>query len=116
MAKKSAEKFVEKIPEFITWAQEAGAQDKLDYAAAQEAVTMDKSHPLYGKKIVMTGFRDKALVADIEAVGGQMGSGVSKSTFVVLVKDKDEDTGKADQARKLGVTLMTPDEFKEKYL
>ena len=97
MAKKSAEKFVEKIPEFITWAQEAGAQDKLDYAAAQEAVTMDKSHPLYDKKIVMTGFRDKALVADIEAVGGQMGSGVSKSTFVVLVKDKDEDTNKADQ-------------------
>ena len=77
---------------------------------------MDQSHPLYGKKIVMTGFRDKELVATIEALGASTGSSVSKNTFVVLVKDKDEDTGKADQARKLGVPLMTPEEFKDKYI
>jgi hypothetical protein len=34
----------------------------------------------------------------------------------LLVKDKDEDTGKADQARKLNIPLMTPYEFREKYL
>ena len=28
----------------------------------------------------------------------------------------DDDTGKADKARKLGVTLMTPEIFKSKYL
>ena len=113
MAKKSAEKFVENIPEFKAWAEEAGVANKMDYES--DAPEMDKSHPLYGKKIVITGFRDKELAADIEAVGGQMGSSVSKSTFVVIVKDKDEDTGKADQARKLGITLMTPEEFKGKY-
>ena len=61
----------------------------------------------------MTGFRDKTLIADIVAVGGEMGSGVSKNTFIVLVKDKKEETGKVGQAKKLGVTLMTPTEFKE---
>jgi len=28
----------------------------------------------------------------------------------------DDDTGKADKARKLGVNIMTPDSFKSKYL
>jgi hypothetical protein len=40
---------------------------------------------------------------------------VSKNTFVVLVKDLEEDTGKANDARKIGVPLITPDGFKKKY-
>ena len=30
-------------------------------------------------------------------------------------KDKDEDTGKAEQARRLGVQVLTPEEVMEKY-
>lgn len=114
MAKKSAESFVENLPEFVQWCKDAGVSSKLDYKA-DSGPKADASHPLYGKKVVMTGFRDKELVAAIEALGASNSSSVSKNTFVVLVKDKDEDTGKADQARKLGVPLMTPEEFKEKY-
>jgi hypothetical protein len=33
-----------------------------------------------------------------------------------LVKDLDEDTGKAADAKTLGIPLMTPEEFNEKYL
>jgi NAD-dependent DNA ligase len=77
--------------------------------------SIDKSHDLYGKKIVMTGVRDPELIKLIEEKGGSMSTSVSKNTLVVLVKDKDEDTGKADKARKLGVTLMTIEEFKDKY-
>ena len=114
MAKKSAETFVKRLPEFVQWCKDAGVMGKLDYKA-ESGPKIDKSNPLYGKKIVMTGFRDKDLVSAIEALGASNGSSVSKNTFVVLVKDKDEDTGKADQARKLGVPLMTPEEFKAKY-
>ena len=114
MAKKTAEKFVSKLPEFVNWCTEAGVTSKLNYTG-DSGPKIDQSNPLYGKKIVMTGFRDKELVAAIEALGASNGSSVSKNTFVVLVKDKDEDTGKADQARKLGVPLMTPEEFKAKY-
>ena len=33
----------------------------------------------------------------------------------VLVKDKEDETGKAADARKLGIAIMTPDEFRAKY-
>ncbi len=114
MAKKSSEVFVAKIPEFVAWAKQAGVEAKLMYTAPK-AASSAKGHPLYGKKIVMTGFRDKDLLAQLEKLGASNSSSVSKNTFVVLVKDVDEDTGKADQAKKLGVPLMTPDQFKNKY-
>ena len=77
---------------------------------------VDQTHPLYGKSIVMTGFRDDELQQKIKNVGAKLGSSVSKNTFVVLVKNIEEDTGKASEAKKLGIPLMTPDEFKSKYL
>jgi DNA ligase (NAD+) len=63
----------------------------------------------------MTGFRDKELTEKIKAAGGDNAAAVTKNTFVVLVKDKDEDTGKAEQARKLGIPLMLPEEFIAKF-
>jgi NAD-dependent DNA ligase len=113
MSKTSAEEFVTKLPEFKTFMEEAGLTAKLAQKVEKKG---DSGHALFGKKIVMTGFRDKELTAEIEAVGGEIAGSVSKNTFVVLVKDKDEDTGKAEQARKLEIPLMTPDEFKTKYL
>jgi NAD-dependent DNA ligase len=64
----------------------------------------------------MTGFRDAELVETLKKMGAKVGASVSKNTFILLVKDKDEDTGKAEEARKLEVPLMTPEEFREKYL
>jgi NAD-dependent DNA ligase len=113
LSTKSATEFVDKLPEFKDFLVETGLTAKLHEAVQKKSVV--SGHALSGKKIVMTGFRDKALIAEIEKVGGEMSGSVSKNTFVVLVKDKDEDTGKADQARKLGVPLMTPDEFRATY-
>ena len=112
MATKSAEAFVERIPEFINFIKEAGLVKKL----ALEKKAVDQSHPLFGKSIVMTGFRDNALQEALKDIGVKIGTSVSSKTFVVLVKDKEEDTGKANEARKLGVSLMTPQEFTNKYL
>ena len=56
-----------------------------------------------GKKIVLTGFRDKNLLDRLKKIGAEPSGSVTKNTFAVIVKDKDEDTGKADQARKLGI-------------
>jgi len=81
----------------------------------EEAPQGDASDPLYGKEVMMTGFRDKSLIAAIEARGGKLGSSVKTDTVALLVKDLDEDTGKAEQARKKGVPIMTVPQFKEKY-
>ena len=37
---------------------------KLEYE--NPMAKLDKSHPLFGKKIVMTGFRDKDLIEEIK--------------------------------------------------
>jgi NAD-dependent DNA ligase len=113
MAAKSAEAFVERIPDFINFIKEAGLVKKLAVSKKKE---LDQSHPLFGKSIVMTGFRDAELINELKEIGAKIGSSVSSKTFVVLVKDKDEDTGKAFEARKLNVPLMTPEEFRTKYL
>jgi NAD-dependent DNA ligase/DNA polymerase/3'-5' exonuclease PolX len=115
MAEKTAEAFVERIPDFINFIKEAGMDNKLAQEVTEKK-PVDESHPLFGKTIVMTGFRDTHIQEAIKNVGAKLGSSVSKNTFIVLVKDKDEDTGKAADARKLGVTLMTPEEFSNKYL
>jgi len=115
MATKSAEAFVERIPEFINFIKEAGIVKKLA-EGIPEKKEVNQSNPLFGKSIVMTGFRDTSLQEAIKDVGAKLGSSVSSKTFVVLVKDKDEDTGKANEARKLSVPLMTPEEFTIKYL
>ena len=77
----------------------------------------DESNPLFGKTIVMTGFRDSEILEALKTVGAKLGSSVSKNTFVVLVKNKEDvDTGKALEAVKLGIPILTPEEFKVKYL
>jgi NAD-dependent DNA ligase len=114
MAEKTAEAFVEKIPDFNQFIKEAGLVNKLTQGFAEKK-PVDESHPLFGKTIVMTGFRDDKIQEAIKNVGAKLGSSVSKNTFIVLVKDIEEDTGKAAEARKLGVTLMTPNEFIKKY-
>ena len=114
MATKSAEAFVERIPHFLEFVKATGMEGKL--AVSHVKKTVDESHPLFGKSIVMTGFRDSELQEKLKNVGAKLGSSVSKNTFVVLVKDIDEDTGKAADARKLGIPLMTPEGFTAKYL
>jgi NAD-dependent DNA ligase len=134
----TANKIIENIPEFIRFLKETG----LDYKLKQlhfhhyhsmnnnlsQNMTMNtsmntsihfnsnyKNHPLFDKCIVMTGFRDKLLENKILEIGGHCENSITKKTFIVLVKDLEETTGKAEKARQLGVPLMLPDEFKDKY-
>ena len=115
MATKSAEAFVERIPYFINFIKESGLVKKLAEKISEKK-PVNQFHPLFGKSIVMTGFRDTALQEALKDIGAKIGSSVSSKTFVVLVKDKEEDTGKANEARKLNVPLITPQEFRDKYL
>lgn len=114
MAKKTAELFVSNIPAFLDFIKECGLAQLLE--KVEQKADVDESHPLYKKYIVITGFRDESLGEALKSVGAKLGSSVSSKTFAVLVKDKEEDTGKANEARKLGIALYTPEEFKVKYL
>ncbi len=112
MAKKTAEKFLTYAPAFIEWMKKANLESRLIYKPNPTSVI---NHVLNGKKWLMTGFRDKELAAKLNKVGADEQSAVSKKTFMVIVKDKDEDTGKVEVARKLGIQVLTPFEVIEKY-
>jgi NAD-dependent DNA ligase len=114
MASKTAEAFVDKIPDFIKFIEECGLQSKLS-GGPPVAVVLNTSHPLYKKSVVMTGIRDANVLEALKTVGANLGSSVSKNTVAVIAKSSDEDTGKASEARKLGIPIMTPSEFMAKY-
>jgi NAD-dependent DNA ligase len=114
MALKTAEAFVEKISDFVKFIHDCGLQSKLTGAGAV-VVVADTSHPLYKKSVVMTGIRDAKVAEALKTVGANLGSSVSKNTVAVIAKSADEDTGKAAEARKLGIQIMTPVEFMAKY-
>ena len=111
MALKSADAFVTKIGEFIAFVKLCGLKDKLAVSKGDNNVVPSVSNPLFGKIIVMTGFRNKDIEQKLKEMGAKLGSSVSKNTFLVLVKNMDEDTGKALEAKNLGIQMMTPEDF-----
>jgi DNA ligase (NAD+) len=68
------------------------------------------------QKILMTGFRSDAILEFIENNGGEIASGVSKNTTLVIYDtSKKGDTSKLNRARDLGIQTMTRQEFENKY-
>jgi len=120
MALKSAEAFVQKIDDFNIFLEEIGIglHDKLNKSANGNSniSNIDTNNPLYSKKIVLTGSRDKSIIDFIKSVGGELVSSVNKNTFLVIAKTLDEDTGKANDARKLNIPIITISEFQNKYM
>ena len=114
MALKTAEAFVDKIDNFKDFLIECGLEDKL-YEKPQQK-SMDQAHPLFGKNVVLTGTRDKTIIEFLKNIGANQSSSVSKKTFIVVAKDKDEDTGKAEEARKLNIPIMSVEEFIQIYI
>jgi DNA ligase (NAD+) len=118
IAEKSAESFVESIEGFINFIKECGLEHKLvQYISLNknDEPNIDIDNPLFNKTIIITGFRDKNLEDKIKSAGAKIGSSVSKNTYLVIVKYLEEDTGKASDAKNIGVPLITVEDFNKKY-
>jgi NAD-dependent DNA ligase len=76
---------------------------------------VESTHPLSGKKIIFTGFRDKSYMELLEKKGIMFASTISKNVVMVVVKDKTEKNAKIDAAKKLNIPIVSIQEFKEKY-
>ena len=111
---KTAAAFVPHISEFMEFIEKIGMTDKIKDMVPKKYVG-DTNHILYNKKVVFTGIRDKSLQQALEKIGVIMGNSVSKNTDYVIVKSLTDDTGKAEKARDLGVPLLTPEMFKNKF-
>ena len=115
IAEKSATIFVESIESFNNFIKECGLENKLHNQPFINKNDELKVGPLFNKTIIMTGFRDKNLEDKIKTAGAKLGSSVSKNTFVVIVKNLEEDTTKTSDAKKLEIPLITVEEFNKKY-
>jgi NAD-dependent DNA ligase len=61
------------------------------------------------KTIVMSGFRDSELQKNLEDSGAKITNSISKNTDYLIVKDQntiDENTGKVQKAKELGITII----------
>ena len=115
IAEKSATAFVENIAIFNNFIKECGLEYKLNQPKNKKEDKDNSTHVLYDKTIIMTGFRDKNLEEQIKNAGAKIGSSVSKNTYLVIVKHLEEDTSKATDAKKLGVQIITVEDFNNKY-
>jgi NAD-dependent DNA ligase len=124
LAIKTALQFKEKIPEFIEFMKSIGLERKLEIEESSKKTKKDKSpntmkkikeNPLFGKKWIMTGFRDKVLIEKLDDIGAEQGSVVNKNIFVVIVKDLTDENTKTQTAKKLGIPIMTPEQLTAKY-
>ena len=112
---KTAKLFLSNIEAFKVFMDESKLEYKLNNSEVPTPQSIDVSNPLFGKTIVFSGVRDKEVIKYILEHGGKIGSSVSKNTFKVVVKELDEDTGKANKGRALNI-LINIDEFKQLYV
>ena len=111
-AEKTAMKFVKNISNFKKFMKE----NKLDMTYVPAKKTFNTSHPLYEKRILMSGFRDEILKEKIRNFGAQIANSVSNHLDILIIKDENTTGSKKDKAEKIGtIQIMTKEEFIKKY-
>lgn len=117
VAKKTAQRFAERIDAFMEWLRATKLEAKLD-ATLSGLENADTGHALFGKSIVMTGLKEKVkkeLLKILKPTGAEIQSAVTRTTDFVIAADPNGDTSKARKARKLGIPMFTPEQFTEKF-
>ena len=108
----TAKKFVKNVNAFMKFIKENNLEFKLEYVKEN----IDDSHELYGKNVLMTGFRDENFKMNLRDIGVKIASSVSSNVDILVVKSMDITTGKMKKAQEMGIDIMTKDDFAAKYL
>ena len=82
----------------------------ISYTATPVKVASNNSYA--GMAVCFSGVRDANLEETIKDGGGKIASGVSKNTTHLVVADPNQNTGKTVDARKLGIPILTIEQFK----
>jgi len=115
MGWKSADSFVDHIPQFLGFLEDIGLAGKLSARPSSPKPIVDEGHVLFKKAIVMSGTRDKDLEKLLEDVGSILGSSVTSNTFTLITPDVTSESSKIKQALKLEIPILTPADFRRKY-
>lgn len=108
----TATAFIAGLPRFQAWWENNKQFFKLQ---SKSKVTVQSSK-LAGHIVLFTGFRDTDLEAKIAANGGVVATGMSSKITILVAKDPSKASGgKLDKARKMGIKIMSREEF-ERFL
>lgn len=113
-AMKTATLFVHQLPKIIHFFKTLEMENKL-YSFTKPNNTIKTDGKLYGKNIVITGFRDKSLEDVIHKEGGTIQNTVNKKTNFVIVKDKNTHSQKIQKAKQLEIPIYKLDEFQTNF-
>jgi DNA 3'-phosphatase len=113
IAEISATLFLTNLPKFYDFYDNLGIKCKgtsgsPSSAKSADAATIQNTNIL-DKSFVFTGFRDKDLEAYITRMGGFVKTSVSKNTDYLVVADLNDNSGKVEKARSLGVPIILRD-------
>ena len=118
----NAKSFVINIPRFLEFLKEANLEYKLNTKFLNEEkiqthtrTTSEEKHILHDKHVVMTKIRDKEIIEKLKENGGFLDDNVNKNTFVLIVKELDNNSNKIKKAKEFGIRIMIPVQFKEEY-
>ena len=120
IGEENARSIVENMKKMKTFLAEANLLYKLCNEQSKQTIKTKKSqvddHILNGKNIVMTKVRDANIISELSKYGGKLENTITKNTFVLITKSHDDVSSKIKKANELGIPIMTPLEFIEKYL
>jgi NAD-dependent DNA ligase len=114
---KTSELFVTNLPAMFKFFDDNGlyfgAQKKKEKQQYNNEVVTSPtaSMRVAGKTFVFTGVRDKELEKFISDNGGSVSTSVSSKTYMLIVKDLDNESSKVTKAKLLGVNILTLADF-----
>lgn len=87
-----------------------------NYVIVKETKTIQsKSKRLQNEAVLFTGFRDNDLSQAVVENGGVVKTGWSNAVTIVVLKDPNSTSSKAEKAREKGIALMSIEEFRSTY-
>ena len=100
--------------------KEAKLEYKLDEKVSSEKVSSEKvssNKVLSNKIIVLSDLKDKKGITEkIVELGGEVVGNINKSVNLLVVGDIDTETGKMKKAKEYNISIISIDDFKNKYI
>ena len=118
IGKENATSFVANMDNFLQFLKDT----KLDYKLTAKPPSpspqksLNKNHPLYGQKVVMTKVRDAEIIATLKEHGGELVDNVKKGILAVVTKNTQEVSNKINKAKEMNIPIMSVEEFKQAYM
>jgi NAD-dependent DNA ligase len=112
---KTSTQFVENIPEFIKFINEAKLDDKLSKKESPKK-SPKKQLPLSNKIVLLSDVKGKKKITEkIEKLGGEVITNISKNVNLLIVGSLDDETSKMKKAKEYGIEIISIEEFDKKY-